>query len=1250
MLFSQNDITTSVFAKPAYSNNRVYFKTKQTQTIDKKLNVFLSSEIENTLSNLKAKIARIQAPYAKHFKKYGGQLQSSNYGLDRICEIVFEDSVDVFDISKHIAENPEIEYAEPVPMDYAIEYQPNDPQLDQQWHLADIDIYNAWEVVKDKTGVLIGIVDSGTQWDHIDLESNSYTKSSEEINGKDDDGNGYIDDYKGWDFVGNNSYTFQPDNDVLPTGVDNMHGTHVAGCAAAVLDNSKYGTGTAFNSKFVATKHGLDATGTAIYEGYKGIMYCAEIGAKVINCSWGGPGYSIANEEVIKEANSYGCIILVAASNDGSDNDLATSYPSDFPGVISIGATNNKNNVASFSNYGYSTKLFAPGESIYSTVPFNGFKTASGTSMACPIAAGVAALVRSVFPDYDAKQTYHQLRSTLTPLKNNNKKMYGKIDAYKAVSYNNTGITVPGVEVANFELPPFNAFTSYNDKKLKLQLINHIGKANNLQIKLTSLDNCVDFDGGAKSTSAAIGNMDTKDTTFVEINIKLNKNAAIAIGKTPIMVEYSDGSWYDFEVIYVPINISTPVVTALHTIYGVSSRNSYDLVLADVHSYSDNAAFGISYGQYGYYEGYGWSYRIYSHIITDGGEMRYPTLIGEMAYIPISCWRFSNTNKAVFLSVGSNNQYSLYRTADLKNWTGYDMTDKIKKPLKLYFKDDDYGLILCDAVENKWNFGFTPDAGVTWDKVDSSAIPSALDGESSIIDGEPVYYGYGDYFWFATNKGRIYRTKDIKNPNAKWDVYTITDEDITIKSISFGCKSGIDSGMIIFYKNSDKNNDTCFIATTTDKGAKWTYKPLHTISNGGKPVFLQSAVGSYIFALVTDNNSIMITNDFGGKWKNANAKYVSGVKKIFGNSSLVNGNNNRIKIKTIGYSNQYNSISSGEVRAYESMVTTTITEPFFDVVRSVSIQPPSLVMFGTRELGNDTTRIITITNTGDVAVNLSDYKVISDNSETTEDEFRILNKPSNIAVGDNVEVRIRFSPKTQGAKEATIWIANNTDKYPEIGLKLRGTATYTEFAELTTNKTTIEYDTTAIGSYATQTIQITNLGNINTIIDSIIFVSTNSSTGIDEFSIATDLNYPVSLTPQQKQNISVKFAPLYEGIVKTGKMLIYNSGVVNPIEIEINALSQNNIGIIEQDYSIFSPLVPNPAENICYSTLHFDEVKKYSVVLLNSNGEEIEVIEEGEATGEILLKVSTSGLSTGSYFVVLNVAGKQYFNKLSVRK
>jgi subtilisin family serine protease len=288
-------------------------------------------------------------------------------------------------------------YAEPVTIgNWAV--LPNDPRFPEQYHLrntgqsggtvdADIDADEAWDINAGSADVVVGILDSGTDIDHVDLVDNLWKNSGETPdNGKDDDGNGFVDDYDGWDFEGN-------DGDPRST---NGHGTQVAGIVAARTDN---GTGVA------GIAGGMDASDGArmmpVKVGTSGpigsilddaIIYAADNGAHVITMSL-SVGSSAAIDDALDYAyNTKGVFIDCASGNNYSSS---VSYPANNPNVMAVGATDRYDNRASYSNYGTDLEVVAPGSSILSTGLYDSYTTGSGTSFAAPCVAGTAALILS---------------------------------------------------------------------------------------------------------------------------------------------------------------------------------------------------------------------------------------------------------------------------------------------------------------------------------------------------------------------------------------------------------------------------------------------------------------------------------------------------------------------------------------------------------------------------------------------------------------------------------------------------------------------------------------------------------------------------------------------------------------------------------------------------------------------------------------------------------------------------------------
>ena len=291
---------------------------------------------------------------------------------------------DVLDAIKKIRNNPKVEYAEP---DYKIKIDstvPNDPDFSRLYGMNKIGAPQAWDTFTGNSSVVVGVIDTGIDYNHQDLKDNIWKNPSEiPGNGRDDDGNGYIDDVYGWDFVNN-------DNDPMD---DNYHGTHCAGTIAGVGNNGIGVAGVTWKAKLAALKF-LDNTGSGdTSNAIKAINYANKMGFSITSNSWGSSSYSQALHDVI----SAGGLFVAAAGNSGSNNDTAPYYPSSYDcnNIISVAATDSNDNLADFSCYGKnSVDIAAPGVNIWSCKPGNNYQYLSGTSMATPHVAGAAALLK----------------------------------------------------------------------------------------------------------------------------------------------------------------------------------------------------------------------------------------------------------------------------------------------------------------------------------------------------------------------------------------------------------------------------------------------------------------------------------------------------------------------------------------------------------------------------------------------------------------------------------------------------------------------------------------------------------------------------------------------------------------------------------------------------------------------------------------------------------------------------------------
>jgi len=296
----------------------------------------------------------------------------------------------------------------------SIDKTPADPSYGQLWGMnntgqdggtadADIDAPEAWEMSTGSAALVTAVLDTGVDYTHPDLVANIWTNRGETPgDGIDNDNNGYVDDVHGWDFY---------NNDADPMD-DHSHGTHCAGTIAASGDNGDGVAGVNWAGKIMALKfigaQGYGETSGAIAAmNYVRMMKTQHnVNVRVTSNSWGGDGYSQELYDAIAAAGSNGILFVAAAGNGGDDhvgddNDVTPNYPSnyDLDNVIAVAATDHNDRRAGFSNFGAtSVDLAAPGVSVLSTVPNNGYANYSGTSMATPHVAGVASLSFSYSP------------------------------------------------------------------------------------------------------------------------------------------------------------------------------------------------------------------------------------------------------------------------------------------------------------------------------------------------------------------------------------------------------------------------------------------------------------------------------------------------------------------------------------------------------------------------------------------------------------------------------------------------------------------------------------------------------------------------------------------------------------------------------------------------------------------------------------------------------------------------------------
>lgn len=432
-------------------------------------------------SNVSRSIAR-----ATH--RFIGSRSIKRFSRINVEHIKVPDGWTVEETIKMYELDPDVEYAEPNYYRYAMAT-PNDTYFQDGllWGLnnegqsvngtsgtadADIDAPEAWDTHTGSSTVVVAVIDTGVDYDHVDLSGNIWENSDEKtgddngdgfpgVQGKDDDGdglidedsqgrepgdagytndlandddeNGYADDIYGWNFVNDDN---DPDDD------DN-HGTHVAGIAGAVGNNNEGITGVSWTCKLMVLKAGDSDGDFSVSDEVGAIEYAYKNGAHIINASFGGATYSQSERNAIEDAKDNGLLFVAAAGNDGnSQADYPARYTLD--NIISVAATDQDDNLASFSvgssNYNVeSVDVAAPGKNIYSTKPNDTYQYLSGTSMATPHVSGLAALIWA----QETGLTYTQVKDRILNGVDTKSSLNGKVLTGGRINANNSILNSP---------------------------------------------------------------------------------------------------------------------------------------------------------------------------------------------------------------------------------------------------------------------------------------------------------------------------------------------------------------------------------------------------------------------------------------------------------------------------------------------------------------------------------------------------------------------------------------------------------------------------------------------------------------------------------------------------------------------------------------------------------------------------------------------------------------------------------------
>lgn len=370
-----------------------------------------------------------------------------------------EETIDLSSISKTTARETNLGKAIPKELKNSKEVQVllKDPAMSQAWGIKSTEAQKAWKVTTGSRDIVVAIIDTGIDVRHPDLSDNIWTNKGETgtdkkgrnkaTNGVDDDGNGYVDDVHGWNFVSNN-------NDLTD---NHGHGTHIAGIIGAVGGNGIGISGISPKVSLMALKYyDPKAPGfNNLLNTVKAIQYAVSMRASIINYSGGGLEPSSEERRAIELANQQGILFVAAAGNERSNSDIKGYYPADYglPNVISVTAVDRSKTVLPTSNFGEkSVDIAAPGNDIYSTLPGGQYGTMTGTSQATAFVTGVAALVMA---NNTELRHADRINKYLTQTGDSVDELAGKtryrkiLNSYKALAIQDKDLSITGIRAEN---------------------------------------------------------------------------------------------------------------------------------------------------------------------------------------------------------------------------------------------------------------------------------------------------------------------------------------------------------------------------------------------------------------------------------------------------------------------------------------------------------------------------------------------------------------------------------------------------------------------------------------------------------------------------------------------------------------------------------------------------------------------------------------------------------------------------------
>ena len=698
----------------------------------------------------------------------------------------FSDYNDIDKILAELKSDPNVEYAEPVPLFY-VSYVPNDPyygytaslSANADWHLDKINAAAAWDITKGSPNIKVAVLDNAIWSQHPDLKNKIVDK---------------ID-------LADNDTTTTP----LTMDYVNSHGTHTSGLVAAETDNNVGVASIGYRTSLIAVKVGRDSDG-ALVAGFEGITWAADNDADIISMSWGGPQNSITGQNVVNYAYNKGIVLVAAAGNDSSNTVM---YPAAYDNVIAVAATNEGDDKAPFSQYGQEIDVCAPGgfatggmgiyqvlSTTYADAGWTGmgalfgitgkYDLMAGTSMACPITAGLCALMLAV----DTNLTPAKLEEYL-------KASCDNIDAQNSAYLGNIGAG---------RINAFKAVQMVQDS-IKPLIANFTASATALSVN-----------GSANFTDLSVGTPVSWSWQFP------GATPSSSTLQNPLGITYPAAGSYDVILTVTDAANHTSTETKTNLVVVQASTNSAWIIQASAFTGQYRGIMDICIVDpatvwASAFDGSGSGATLQEFTKTiDGGSTWVADTITEVTGYGIGNISAISSQKAwvtLYNASATGGGKIMVTTDGGATWTHQataTFTGTSAFPNVVHFFDDNNGFCMGDPNGGYFEIYTTTDGGTTWVRVLQADIPANTSGE---MGWTGVYDAVGDTAWFGTNKGRIYKTVD---KGLHWTVVSAGTADCSKISMA-DAMNGLMEYRVV---NASTGAITTFnLKSTTDGGATW---------------------------------------------------------------------------------------------------------------------------------------------------------------------------------------------------------------------------------------------------------------------------------------------------------------------------------------------------------------------------------------------------------------------------------------------